>query len=86
MYRELDMTGSAYVAPEKPFLADEMKVRGVVWTSINLRGKKSTWKSVLLIDGVQNAWWSRRVTSQCAPKRHSRGTTLSPAEEGPEGR
>ena len=48
----LSLFGPARVAPEKPYLTDEMKVRRVEWATTNLRRKKSSWESVLFIDEV----------------------------------
>ena len=40
------------MAPEKPFLKEDMKDRRVEWAITNLRRKKSSWESVLFIDEV----------------------------------
>ena len=49
---DVDLDRPARVAPEKPFLTEDMKDRRVEWAITNLRRKKSSWESVLFIDEV----------------------------------
>ena len=48
---DVDLDRPARVAPEKPYLREDMKVRRVEWATTNLR-RKSYWESVLFIDEV----------------------------------
>ena len=49
---DVDLDRPARVAPEKPYLTEDMKVRRVEWATTNLRRKKSSCESVLFIDEV----------------------------------
>ena len=49
---DVDLDHPARVAPEKPYLTEDMKVRRVEWAITNLRRKKSSCESVLFIDEV----------------------------------
>ena len=42
----------ASVAPEKPFLTDELKSGRIEWVNTNLRKRKSTWDHTLYLDEV----------------------------------